>query len=216
MRATIGEIINVILPYSNDIIINSMNSFPYIRARLNSKFGFTKCYLYILQVDEYIYSACDNSENSNGELCFPTGNSDNPFIKEKDFVTRWIGGDCYDEEINISKNMSCYEFMEYFYSLLFEYEIVKTNPKILTQNMNGIKFPSKKIISCISDTMHSNKCNKLTILEMIYIIRIHMNSLSLENLKLKEINEFISTMKKLGIIIKMKDKNIIDIFIEKI
>lgn len=197
MRTTIGEIIDIILPYSNSIEMSMVNDTPFIRTRLSGKLGFTKAYLYILQTDEHIYSIADSNNDTNGERYFPTGSVISPFIKEKDLIQIWNGGNVNNR--NNRNNITYDDFFNVFYILLWKYEIIKFNPKLFKMLIINIKFISKKVNRFIENGLLEQKCHNLTIQGLFDTLIKDKKQIHLGNIKQKEIKDFISKMKQIGI-----------------
>lgn len=207
MRTTIGEIIDIILPYSNSIEMSMVNDTPFIRARLSGKLGFTKSYLYILQTSEHVYSIADSNDDANGERYFPTGSVISPFIKEKEIIQIWNGGyEC--NKNNVNNNIKYDDFFIIFYILLWKYEIIKFNPKLFKMPIIDIKFVSKKVNKLIETGLYEQKCHNFTIHGLFNTLIKDKKQIYLGNIRQREIKDFISKMKQIGIDINI-NKNCI-------
>lgn len=216
MRTTIGEIVDIILPYSNIIEMSMINNTPFIRTRLSDKSGFTQAYLYILQTNEHVYSIADDNNDTIGERYFPTGSVISPFVKEKDLIQIWYKGGENNNEKIINNNIPYNDFFNIFYTLLWKYEIIKFNPKLFKMPISDINFASKKVLTFIEKGLYDQKCNNFNIQGLVDTITKYKKQVCLGNIRQKEIKDMIYKMKQIGIDIQVNKNCIVNISFIKI
>lgn len=216
MVITIGDLTNSLLPYANTIEMSIINNTPFIRSLLGSALGFTKLYLYIVQVDEHRYSVCSSSDDTNGNRFFPTGDKTNPFIQERDIIQLKFGsnGSSSGDYSSLITDLTVDAFFDHLYSLLFEYRIIRINPKIFPDPLSNL-FDNQKIKRNIEAEFRSFGRTKGTTKDFIEHVIRYKNKFNLGNLKSREIKEVVSKLKSIGININMSGNMIIDASLEK-
>ena len=219
MIMTIGELVNDITPYAGRVEISLVNGIPFLRANLITDAYWTKSYLYVTQVDEYKYTACDDPDDINGNRYFPLGTLSKPLIKEKDIIHSWFCDSKTkpaDDFRSIKYNINREKFLEYFYQLLMDYKLISITNKKLKTPVLGLGFNSPKIKRRIEDSFNDNdKSGNSTIADLINIVNVERNTFSLAGLKYKEVQYFILRLKDIGLRAVLKDDEISEIYFEK-
>lgn len=215
MRSTIGEIVDVLLPYSNKVETTMVGGLPFVKAYLSGRNNTTKAIMYIVQMSSHIYSLCDDYDHPIGDNYFATGSTLVPFISEKEIISQWFENNKYEKEYHIHTNISYNEFIEYTYERLWYYDIIRFNPKNKKIIFSELGFNNIKIRKTIDKSFESNNCNSNTIGDLIELVMKRGKSFSLEGLKQKEINCVFSKLKSIGIISTIKHDMITMISFER-
>lgn len=215
MFTTIGELTNGLMEYINLLEMSTVKDTPFIRALLGSGNGFTKAYVYIVQLMEHRYAVCDNYDDVCGNRYFPTGSYGKPFIQERDIVhmkyqtdSRLLG-DYSTVVSDLDKN----GFFRHLLYILYKYNIIRMDPSILSEPLTQ-SFSNGRIKRNIETTFRDKKCSG-TIEDFINIVIRDQDNFDLGNLKQKEVKEVISKLKTIGIVPEMHDHKIIHASLER-
>lgn len=215
MFTTIGELTNVLIEYTTVMEMSIVNNTPFIRALLGSGNGFTKAYVYIVQLSEHRYAVCDNYDDVCGNRYFPTGSINKPFIQERDIIRM--------KYPTKSPNMADYstvvsglnpnDFFNHLLHILHKYDIIRIDPETLSTSMIHM-FDNGRVKRNVESSFRNYKCSG-SIGDLINIVVRDQNSFNLGNLKQKEVKEVISRLKTVGIIPETSGCEIIRISLER-
>lgn len=217
MFITTGEIVDKLLEYANIIEMTIVNKRPFIRALLGNGSGITKAYVYIIQVEEHQYSICDSYDDIGGNRFFPTGSRKNPFVKEKDIVDKKFNTSresCIDEYESVLTDLSLSMLFDRIYEILFEYNIIKADPKRFPALLNQL-FSNPKIKRAIDIGFEELGCYHGSIGNFVDLVITDKNQFNLGNLKFKELKEVISKLKSIGIVPLIENNVIIKARLER-
>lgn len=207
MRVTIGELIEFISPWSNRIETFMIYDRPFMKVHITGLYGTTKFYLYITQYKENLYQVIDSDDDIN-ERIFPTGVSDNPFIKEKDIASGMFGLQ-REANLNFIDNISVDSFKLYLIDKLNQYNIIKFNIKNLKKSMvSDMGFNSIRIKRILTNKFKEYHCRDDTVEELMKIIMDKGQQFDLHPMKQKEVNCIFAILRNLGLNAKI-DKDII-------
>lgn len=200
MNITIGELVNEILPFSPKIEMNIIGGhIPFLKAYLNNGYGgISKAVIYITQSDENKYSVCTDN-NDPLDKCIPTGDTANPFLSEKEFIHKWFNEQYPHISIKIRNGLNLETFKEYFYDILFEYEIIKFDPKNKAERMSSMGFTSSKIRRVLDKSFTDNHCKDNRIKDLIDLVRYQEKPFSLETLRSREVSCVVAKLKNIGL-----------------
>lgn len=216
MFTTIGELVNPLMEYTNSMEMSIVNKMPFIRALLGSGTGYTKAYLYIIQTSEHRYSVCDSYDDLSGNRYFPSGSKSIPFIQERDIIRAKFSSDhtnCGDYS-SVVNELTESTFFDHLYRVLFNYDIIRMNPKMFSTPLINI-FTSSKIKRNIEATFNDKKCHSETIGEFINMVIKDGKSFNIGNLKPKDSKELIPRFKSIGIIPVIENNIIISATLER-
>ena len=219
MIMTIGELVGEIAPYAGRVEISMVNGIPFLRANLITNAYWTKSYLYVTQVKENLYTACDDPDDLNGNRYFPLGSISKPLIKEKEMIHSWFcssESNTDDEFKSIKYNMNREAFLKYLYQLLMDYKLISISKKSLETPLLRLGFNSPKIKRRIEDSFNENdRYGNSTVSDLIDIINVEGKSFSLEGLKYKEVQYFILRLKDIGLRAVVNDDLLTELYFEK-
>ena len=152
MNITIGELVNVLIPYTSRIEVLYIDTIPIIKAYLQRRNMVCRALMYIAQTNENSYTVIDNCDDINNRI-YLSSNKEKPFVVIKEIIPHVFSMNTMDfpEDISIKKDIRYTEFIDYLYQRLFYYGIIKFNPKyfntIITQDMNINSNKIKNIIN---------------------------------------------------------------------
>ncbi len=213
MGITIGEIANVLLPYSNDVDINISNEVPFLRARLSSISAYTKAYMYVVQTGEHTYACCDSRDDLNGDRFFPTGSTSKPFVIETDIIRSWFGSEGNDISYkydSVVTDLTFDAFIQHLYERLSHYHIIRLDKKYLTTRLIDMGFTSVRIKRAIDEEFKAKKCHQGTISDLIDIIVRRNGLFSLSSLRSRESKVIVAKLKEIGITVTINSDNCIN------
>jgi hypothetical protein len=220
MIITIGELVGDITPYAGRVEVSVTNGIPFLRTNLISSNYFTKVYLYIAQVDEYKYTACDDPDDVNGNIYFPYGTIDHPLVKEKELARSWFCNPTskIDEcSCSMMRNVNREKFLIYFYQLLMEYNLIKISEKSYKTPMNALGFSNIKIRRRIEESFIDVDMNRNShISDLVKSVNIHKHPFSLSGLKDREVQYVIRRLNDIGLRVDIRNNLIHQIYFEKV
>lgn len=210
MQISIGEVVNELLPFTNDINVSIMNDVPFLRARISTESAYTRAYLYVVQTAYGKYACADSRDDVNGDRFFPTGGIKHPFIVETDIVRSMFG--CTGDDISykyetVVTDLDLSGFVDHLHYLLNYYEIIRFDPKNLSQKVADLGFTSTRIRRTIEKEFSSKKCHLGTIKDLSDIILRRHERFSLGNLSSKETAVIVAKLKALGVTVKIDPEN---------
>lgn len=218
MLYTIGELIDDILPYVGNIETSLVNGIPFIRTNIISSNLITQSYLYIVQVDDYTYTACDDPEDSNGNRYFPCGTISRPLIKEKEMIRSWF---C-DRKVKVPpslRSVSCVnrvEFLKYFYKLLNEYKVISVKDDLIKTPLIDLGFNNSKIKDQIADSFIRNGMKRNSDSnDLINIVNLQKKTFRLDTLKGKDRQFIAHKLSDVGLQIIIHNDSIDEIRFER-
>lgn len=202
MHYTIGDIVNIILPYSNDINIKVMNGMPFLKASIKDVSKFTKFWIYVIQLKDYTYSVCESHDDVFNRY-YPSGIIDKPFITETDLIRKIFNLDTnndisymYDKVIS---DLDLDGFFIYFIKRLYRNKIIRFNLKNLDTRLINLGFTSPRILRVIDRPFEVRNIKNGTILDLLDIVVKRNEDFSLGKLKEKEIRVIEIKLKELGL-----------------
>lgn len=203
MQSTIGEIIDDLSPYCNKIEMSVVKGFPFIRAYVANSDGIVRCFMYVKQIDEHLYAACDDHEDLHGRRFFPTGSISKPFVTEQDLIHSWFSCNTSEEMTerykSVRNRLTHSEFLSYMYERLIEYQIICLDPKLQDVQISGMDFDSIRIRRTIDRIMKGYGYRLGTIGDLFELVMIKKKAVNLEELKSKEIQVLVSKLKRVGL-----------------
>ncbi len=202
MKINIGEIVNIIIPFTTSMNLSIYGSFPVITSSIGNNSATTKLYMSIMQTSENFYSIAITDDIYNGNKFIPTGNINKPFIREKYF----LGGDFYESEC--FKNIEGKDFQLWFYNKLYEYNIIRFNPKNYNKKLIDLGFNSGKIKRILDKNFKKLHYINGSISDLINITNDKEIGFSLSGLEDKEIRCIYAKIKNLGLEIVIFDNKI--------
>lgn len=215
MFTTIGELTNGLMEYANTMELSTVKNTPFIKALLGSGNGFTKAYIYIVQIVEHQYAVCDAHDDVCGNRYFPTGSYAKPFIQERDIIhmkyqtNSMISGDYSTVVSGLDKD----GFFRHLLNILYKYDIIRIHPSMLSESMIHL-FSNGRIKRNMESTFRDKKCSG-TIEDFINIVIRDHESFNIGSLKQKEIKEVISKLKTIGIVPELSGHEIINATFER-
>ena len=212
MNITIGEIIDVILPFASTITVSKRSLFPWITANIEGGSSVTRLFISVKQVSEWTYSAVVTDDVYNGNRLIPTDTVEPPFIQEKSFLSYEYN----QKDIDGKNNMNVIQFRRWLFRILYTYRVIKFDPCNWSKRVVDLGFNSTKIRRCIDKTMRKMKCYKGDIFNLIESINTKHEKFSMEELEDKEIRCIYAKLKSLGLNPIIIDKNIVKIEYEKV
>lgn len=215
MRTTIGELVAELSLYSNLIEMNISSGFPFLRIYLSGRNNTTKAIMYVIQTSEHQYAAYDNEDDLLGNKCFPTGSISRPFIREDVLAKELFGDNIESYKLSIKNNMNYNDFIDYLYTRLWQYDIIKFDPKNKRLHFAGMGFTSTKIRNIINSTFSKNNHPNGKISDLFDIVIKDRKPFDLDDMKPKELKCVYATLKNIGIVPLIKDNKIIEIDFER-
>lgn len=215
MNITIGELVNVLIPYTSRIELLYIDTIPIIKAYLQRRNMVCRALMYIAQTNENSYTVIDNCDDINNRI-YLSSNKEKPFVVIKEIIPHVFSMNTMDfpEDISIKKDIRYTEFIDYLYQRLFYYGIIKFNPKyfntIITQDMN---INSNKIKNIINKRFKENN-KQGTIRDLIEIVHYKKKPFDLENLKPRELGCVTGKLRDIGLSVTVENNVIIDIEIQ--
>lgn len=203
MHYTLGDIVNIILPYSNDIDIKIMHGMPFLKASIKNRYKFTKYWMYVIQSNDNTYSICESYDDVFNRY-YPSGNLDRPFISESDVVKKIfnleIDNDISYRYDKVISDLDLDKFFLYFIKRLCRNNIIRFNIKNLDNRVLTLGFTSPRILRTLERGFESRNIHNGTISDLLDIIVKRNESFSLGKLKEKEIRVIEIKLKELGLI----------------
>lgn len=213
---TIGEIVNKLLDYCNNVEANISNGVPFLKARISSNSCYTKCYMYVVQTAPHVYAACDYHDDVCGSRFFPTGSETNPFIVEQDVIHRLFGcGEGMDNSWKyetVTKDLDPATFNKYLIGVLSAYEIIRFDQRKMDQKVAELGFTSTRIKRVIEKEFDTHRCHQGTINDLYDIINERHEVFSLANLRQRESSVILAKMRELGVTLSIDSNNCIASF----
>lgn len=207
MITTIGELLDPIMYWSNRIEMSIVYSKPFMKVYIPGLYGTYKLYLYILQYEENKYKLIESDDDINERYIY-TGNSEDPFITEKQMAVSLFDQkrnepNKYDDIINIES------FKEYLIDTLFKYDIIKFQPSSFNKSIvNDMGFNSCKIRRILTSRLKEYHAKNDSVKEFIKIIMDKKQHFDLYPMKPKEVNCIFAMLRNLGLEANI-EKNII-------
>lgn len=216
MPITLGCISNILMPYCNKVELTHTNGVPLLRAYLSTNTGFTRGYMYVVQHDDGLFSACDNPDDLHGNRFFPSGLVDKPFISEKEVINRYASDRSPSAQYtSIITHATSKEIMRYVFDTLYRYQITKVDVTTLGTVMIDMGFTSTRIKRSIDKAFSENKAHVGRIMDLFDIIWLQHKHFVLPQLRQREIAVIIAKLRDLGITAKCNDRGICDVMIDK-
>lgn len=219
MKVTIGELINELMLYSRNIEVNMTGDIPFLKADLGDNSKCTRAHVYIVQVAEHQYSICDYHDDLHGNRYIPTQNFENPFMKEKKLIQHKYGFPIHDDEKDsVLLNVGYLSFLDHFYNLLFEYEIIRINPKSFNNLITDSEFLplSPRPLKALELLFKDRKIVNPKIKDLITIVKNPSDVFNIRGIKEKDIKELENKFQNIGINLVIQKNIISDINFEKI
>lgn len=215
MFTTIGELTNGLMEYANIIELSTFKNTPFIRALLGSGNGFTKAYVYIVQLKEHRYAVCDAHDDVCGNRYFPTGLYAKPFIQERDIIHMKYQTDSMTsgDYLSVVSGLDENGFFRHLMNILYKYDIIRMHPSMLSESLIQF-FSNGRIKRNIESTFRDKKCSG-TIEDFVNIVIRDHDSFNIGNLKQKEVKEVISKLKSIGIVSEISGNEIISATLER-
>ena len=207
MIVTIGEVVDIALPFASNITVSQRSQFPWMCANIVGGTSVTKLFILVKQISEHLYSAVITDDVYNGNRLIPTDTSDPPFIKEKNF----LGGDTDDNIIEGKNDMSPIQFKKWFFKSLNRYQIIKFDMNDWNRRIIDLGFNSIKIRKHIDRTIRQMKCGRGDIYALMESINVKHNKFPMDDLEDKEIRCIYAKLKSLGLDPIIVDKSIVKI-----
>lgn len=211
MKVTIGELTELLAPWSTKVEILMINGKPFMRAYLSSSYGTTRVYLYISQKEEYKYQCIESDDDICKKVIY-TGNSFDPFIKESDYASKLF--DEYkekksDDSFSYKDNLDFRSFNDYLLDILYQYGIIRFDPSIKTKSIvHDMGFNSSKIKRILTERMKEYHSRNNSIGEFMFLIMNKKQKFDLYPMIQKEVNCIFAMLKNIGLDATI-DKNII-------
>ena len=200
MRSTIGEIADLLSPFCNLIEMSTVKGFPFLRAFVGSD-GITKCYMYVKQIDEHVYAACDDRDDHHGRRYFPTGSITKPFVIEQELIQSWFSKPDVDPEYykSVRNSLTYQEFHGYMYERLLTYGIIRLDQNVRDIQISSMDFTSVKIKRTIDRIMKGHGYRVGTIGDLFDIVVVQQKPLILDGLKSKEVQVLVNKLRCAGV-----------------
>lgn len=209
MNTTIGEIIDVVLPFTTSMNIMMHGLFPYIQASLGNVNSTTRLFISIMQTSEHIYAIAVTDDVYNGNRIIPIENTDCPFIKERHFLNR------SSDDLYCLKDIPFKHFKARFFNVLYSNQLIRFNPSNWKTKLIDMGFNSMKIKRTIGRSFRQLKCNRGDIADLIHVVNIEHNKFDLSSLEEKEIRCVYAKLKNMGLETTIVDKYIVKIEYER-
>ena len=219
MRVTIGEVVNELLPYSRDMRISMAGDFPFLEAEIGTNSRYTKGHLYIVQVSENKYSICDCRDNLHGNGYIPTQNLENPFVKEKQIIAdMYVYKNSDDEPDSITLNLEYPKFITHLHKLLFQYGVVRIDPKIFTKKISDHDtIPlTPRVLNGLESIFKEYKILDPKIKDLINIVKTKLTKFNIQPIKGKDVKDMQNKFQHIGINLIIEKNIITDITFAKI
>lgn len=201
MRITIGEIVNIVMPYVEDLQLRIMNHMPFIKACVKDHTLLTKYWIYVVQSDDFEYSYCESRDDI-FDRYFPSGNCDKPIISETDLIKKIFDlnrNDISYKYETVMNSLDVEGFLTHFLTRLYENRIIRFNPKKLSLKLDEIGILNKKFVKNIQKVYDSYRLKNPSIQEIIKVIYKKHKRISFQGLRDIELELYLSIMEKLGI-----------------
>lgn len=211
MNITIGEIANILLPYTNLIEMNITNDHPFLKAYLNGSGLSTRIYMYVVQTGEHTYAVCDSDDDKNGKRYFPTGSIKRPLMPEKDIVNEWFNGEDKGSDPSVKIGLTNLTFEDYLLERLFEYGILIFDPKDKNVSITSLDFKSLKIRRIVDRAFADNHYRNSNIGNLIDLVMKKHKTITFPQLKEKEIKCIYAKLKDRGLDVTFKDCEIVKV-----
>lgn len=193
MKTTIGEVADMVLPFSNVISMSYKNDMPYLIAYIKSFTGITRVHFYVAQTKEHVYSACSSSSYNNRLIV--TGNPSKPFIDEKSSVIT----DLESTDIT-THNLGYNDIKNYFLNILWSNDIIRFDPKSKGMLMSGMGFNNVKIRRIIDQSFVASKHHGKTIGDLLDIVMDEEKHFDLNPLKERDLRCVNAKLRDIGLI----------------
>lgn len=208
MNITIGEIANILLPFTTVLNMYIREPFPYISASIGNVSMVSKLYVSVIQTQEHLYSVSIGDDTYGGNRLIPTGCRDIPFIREKNFYG-------YSTDVDTTFNLNPDKFRMWLMKALYLYNITRFDPNDFSLKVIDMGFNSLKIKRTIDKKFKSFNRPSGTILDLITIVNTNGNEFVLYKLEEKEIKCVYAKLKSIGLEPIIVDNRIIKINYER-
>lgn len=218
MKITIGELVNELMLYSRSIQMNMTGEFPFLKAEIGNASKYTKAHIYIVQVSEHCYSVGDYHDDLHGNRYVPTQNISNPFVKEKTLIQRMYDIRDHDnEKDSIALNLDYLNFLDHMYNLLFQYGIIKIDPKTFNKNiLDRDTVPlSARVTKGLEAIFKDRKITDPKIKDLITIVKSPSDVFNIYGMKERAVKEMQTKFRNIGINLVVEKNVITDIHFEK-
>lgn len=208
MNITIGEIANILLPFTTSLKMYIHEPFPYISASIGNGSAISKLFISVMQTQEHLYSASIGDDVYGGNRLIPTGYTEMPFIREKNFYG-------YSTEVPTTFNLNPSNFRLWLMKTMYLYNITRFNPNDFTLKITDMGFNSVKIKRIIDRIFKSFNRPSGTVSDLITIVNTNGKEFNLYRLEDKEIKCVYAKLKNIGLEPIIVDKRIIRIDYER-
>jgi hypothetical protein len=221
MKVTIGELVNELMSYSRNIEVNMSGNIPFLKADLGDNSKHTRAHVYIVQNAEHQYSICDYHDDLHGNRYMPTQNLQTPFIKEKKLIQQKYGlveHEDSDEKDSVVLNLGYLGLLDHFHNLLFQYGVIRVNPKSFNKQINDSEFIplSSRTLRGLELLFKDRKITNPKIKDLISIVKNPSDVFNIRGIKEKDIKELENKFHSIGINLVIQKNIISDIYFEKI
>jgi hypothetical protein len=210
MNITIGEIVNIVAPYSYRSDLIMVGTMPYLRIYIHNRSGFCKSIIYVAQTKPNEYAYFEDSERDHLIL---TGNPEKIVITDAAYINVTANDEGYDI-IYYHKTKS--DFIAFLYDKLSKYKIIKFNPSYLSKDIAELKLKDEELIKAVYNSFKQNGCLGTTICDLVKCVYFNNREFTFMKVKHKDIEYIASKLSKIGIICKVRNDKITNIEFELI
>lgn len=199
MRSTIGEIANIILPFTSMIQISESANRPFLKANIMSGNHFLKFTLYVTQIAEHEYAIIDTNNDINGYHYFANSSISRPFIIEQDMIRSQFSENFhwYDRVVS---HLDSTTFFQHFLNLLYEYQIISYKTESNDIVLEYMEINSPKIRRAVKKAFKERGvATNGTIWNLIEIMYEKEETFWLRGLTDREASVIVAKLKSIGL-----------------
>ncbi|MDE7346537.1 MAG: hypothetical protein K2N48_07340 [Muribaculaceae bacterium] len=205
MQITIGEITDIILPYTNSIEIAQYHGRPYVTARMSNSDHLCCFIMYITQTAPHVYAMADGYHDTAGMRYIPDVSIEHPLIAERDMARRLYGTGSWEPFTDVRTNVGVDEFVSYLIDCLSSYRLIRYNVNRKDELVNGADIRSTRIKRAIEKAFKDHGYHIGTIGDLVELTMVKKKTIQFKGLKSKEMKTIVTRLKTFGLSCSIED-----------
>lgn len=202
MKITIGEILNIVIPFSNNLEVSEAYGSPFMTASISNASGFRKFFIYVKQTADHEYAVCDSIDNNNGNRYYVSKSNEKPFIMERDVIRQQLGSGPPDpnwyDTVRVGLNKEA--FTNHFIDLLIQYDVIRFRRESESIILEDMGIRSDKIKRAIKKAFKDHSYVKGSIQNLLDIVYFKGDRFWMRGCGLKEMQVVSSKLRTIGLL----------------